>query len=100
MAEVKSDSEMRFLLLSKDLDNRDALTIIYEYELVELLQNPFAHNVVMQIWTSPYNNSSPLPCISTVHRLTWNYNHCQFDQEARLRFYQHRDLDAIGCHPF
>jgi hypothetical protein len=37
MAEVKSDSEMRFLLLSKDLDNRDALTIIYEYELVELL---------------------------------------------------------------
>ena len=37
MAEVKSEEEMRFLLLDRDLDNRDALKIIYEYELVELL---------------------------------------------------------------
>jgi hypothetical protein len=79
MAEVKSEEEMRFLLLDRDLDNRDALNIIYEYGLVELLQNPYAHNVVMQIWTSPYNNSSPLTAVSTVHRLLWNYNHCSFD---------------------
>ena len=100
MEEVNTEEEMRFLLLERDLDNRDALNIIYDYNLVELLQNPFAHNVVMQIWTSSYNNSHPLTSLSTVHTLMWNYNHCNFDKEARLRFYKPRDLNAVGCHGF
>jgi len=33
---------MRFLLLEKDLDNRDALNMIYDNNLVELIQHPFA----------------------------------------------------------
>ena len=47
MTEVTSEEEMRFLLLETDLDNRDALNIIYDYKLVELLENPFAHNIVL-----------------------------------------------------
>lgn len=91
---------MRFLLEEKDLDNRDALNNIYDYNLVELLKNPFAHNIVMQIWTSSYNNSHSLANVSTVHQLFWNFNHVQFDQELQMRFYRKKDLNAVGCHGF
>jgi hypothetical protein len=37
---------MRFLLLEKDLDNRDALNIIYENDLAELIEHPYAQNIV------------------------------------------------------
>jgi hypothetical protein len=33
---------MRFLLLEKDLDSRDALNLIFDNQIVELLRNPFA----------------------------------------------------------
>ena len=42
MNEVQSEDEMRFLLLEKDLDNRDALNIIYENDLAELIEHPYA----------------------------------------------------------
>jgi hypothetical protein len=44
--EVQSEDEMRFLLLEKDLDNRDALNMIYDNNLVELINHPFAQNIV------------------------------------------------------
>lgn len=44
--EVQSEDEMRFLLLEKDLDNRDALNMIYDNNLVELISHPFAQNIV------------------------------------------------------
>ena len=37
LQEVQSEDEMRFLLLEKDLDNRDALNMIYDNNLVELI---------------------------------------------------------------
>ena len=42
MSEVTTEEEMRFLLLEKDLDNRDALNMIYDNRLIELMMNPFA----------------------------------------------------------
>jgi hypothetical protein len=33
---------MRFLLLEKDLDSRDALNLIYDNNTVELLNHPYA----------------------------------------------------------
>jgi hypothetical protein len=33
---------MRFLLLEKDLDSRDALNLIFDNQIVELLRHPFA----------------------------------------------------------
>jgi len=35
MSEVTTEEEMRFLLLEKDLDNRDALNMIYDNRLIE-----------------------------------------------------------------
>ena len=46
MSEVTTEDEMRFLLLEKDLDSRDALNMIYDNNLIELLKNPFAQNIV------------------------------------------------------
>jgi len=100
MNDVSSEEEMRFLLLEKDLDSRDALNMIYDNDLVELLQNPFAHNIVHQIWASPYNNSHSIMAVSTVHNLLFNYNHCRYDQETKWRFYQKKDLNAVGVHGF
>ena len=46
MNEVQSEDEMRFLLLEKDLDNRDALNMIDDNNLADLLKHPFAQNIV------------------------------------------------------
>jgi len=37
MAAVTTEEEMRFLILEKDLDSRDALNMIYDNDLIELL---------------------------------------------------------------
>lgn len=42
MNKVTTEEEMRFLLLEKDLDSRDALNMIYDNNLIEMLVNPFA----------------------------------------------------------
>jgi len=42
MLEVGSEEEMRFLLLEKDLDSRDSLNLINQFNMVELLKHPFA----------------------------------------------------------
>jgi hypothetical protein len=46
MNQVSSEDEMRFLLLEKDLDNRDALNMIYDNNIASLLEHPFAQNIV------------------------------------------------------
>ena len=100
MSEVTTEEEMRFLLLEKDLDNRDALNMIYDNNLIELLLNPFAQNIVTQIWGSPFNNSDSLAAVSSNHNLLFNYNHCRYDWETQLRFYHKKDLDKMGCHNY
>ena len=74
MSEVISEEEMRYLLLERDLDNNDALNHIYNYDLIELLQNPIAQNIVEHIWTSPYNNSQSMAVASSLHNLLFNWN--------------------------
>ena len=91
---------MRFLLLEKDLDSRDALNMIYDNNLIELLLNPFAQNIVTQIWGSPYNNSESFASVSSNHKLLFNWNHCRYDWEQQLRFYNKKDLDKTGCHNY
>lgn len=83
MQEVGSEEEMRFYLLEKDLDERDSLHMIYDQEIIELLEHPFAQNIVDQIWAaSQYNlHSHSLFAVSSVHNLLFNYDHCRYDLE-------------------
>ncbi|CDW87773.1 transient receptor potential cation subfamily member 4 [Stylonychia lemnae] len=100
MNDIQSEEEMRFILLEKDLDERDSLNIIYDCEIIELLKNPFSQNIVQQIWSSQYNNSHSLFSVSSLHKMLFNYNHCLYDEEENLRFYKARDLSKFGCHGY
>ena len=42
MDKVDNEEEMTHLILEKDIDYRDSLDIIYDFEVVELLENPYA----------------------------------------------------------
>ena len=100
MEGVDSEEEMRFLLLDRDLDQRDALTNINDYDVLELLDNKYAESIAMEIWESKFNVRGGLFITSTSHNLLFNYWHARSDEEERLRFYRPRDLKALGCHPF
>ena len=86
MSRVDNEEEMEYLLLEKDIDQRDSLNLIYDHDIAELLENPYAQKIVMNIWESSYNVSSSLFAVSTVHNLLFNYQHCRYDMEKRLRF--------------
>ena len=100
MTKVESEEEMQYLLLEKDIDNRDSLNAIYDYKIVELLDNLYAQKIVTNIWESKFNVSSTIFSASTCHNLLFNYDHCRYDMEKMLRFNKRKDVEQIGTHPF
>jgi len=52
--QVEKESEMKYLLLEKDAEHRDALDLISRYKIAEFLESQFAENVVQEIWRSAY----------------------------------------------
>lgn len=100
LEKVDNEEEMYYLLLEKDIDYRDSLNVVYDYQVVELLENPFAQKIVKNIWESKYNVSSSILSTSTVHNLLFNYNHCRYDMEKQLRFNSKKELKDFGTHGF
>ena len=49
MNQVEKEQEMKYLLLEKDFEHRDALDLITQYQIVEFLESQFAENVVKEI---------------------------------------------------
>lgn len=88
------------MLLEKDIDSRDSLNVVYDYEVIELLENPYAQKIVNNIWESKYNVSASIFSVSTVHNLLFNYDHCRYDMEKKYRFTKKKDLDQFGTHGF
>ena len=91
---------MSHLLMEVDYDNRDSLNVIYDFEITELLENPYAQKIVTNIWESRYNVSSSIFSTSSVHNLLFNYDHCRYDMEKKLRFNHKKDISQFGTHPF
>jgi hypothetical protein len=60
MQAVDTEQEMRFLLLEKDLENRDSLDLITRYTIISFLESKFADNVVKEIWRSPYSTNDSI----------------------------------------
>lgn len=87
MNKVDNEEEMQYLLLEKDIDYRDPLNVIYDFQVVELLENPYAQKIVTSIWESKFNVSSSIFTASSVHNLLFNYDHCRYDLENKSRFY-------------
>lgn len=72
---------MRYLLLEKDFEHRDALDLINKFQISEFLESKFAENVVQEIWRSSYSTNDSVFSASTNHNLTFNFNHCIRDEE-------------------
>ena len=100
MNQVDNEEEMEYLLLEKDMDFRDPLNIIYDFEIIELLENPYAQKIVNNIWESSFNVSSSIFTASTTHNLLFNFNHCRYDLEKKLRFTKPKNIDHFGTHGF
>ena len=97
---VESEEEMSYLLLEKDIDYRDSLNMIYDNEIVELLETAHAQKVVTHIWESKYNVSASIFAASSIHNLLFNFNHCRYDLERDLRFNAKKDLAHFATHGF
>ena len=54
MEQVSGEAEMRFLLLEKDIDNRDSLELITNFEIYAFIKTQYADRVVKEIWRSAY----------------------------------------------
>jgi hypothetical protein len=67
---------------------------------VELLENPYAQKIVLNIWESKFNVSSSIFAASTVHNLLFNYDHCRYDLEKKSRFYNKKEIEHFGTHSF
>ena len=102
MAEVRSEEEMRFYLMETDLDERDSLMLVFDFDLIELLEHPFSQSIVYNIWTSHYDTSNSMLSVSTAYTLLFDYNHCRYDDEVKMRpaLKSSIDLARFGCHDF
>lgn len=90
---------MKYLLLEKDFENRDALDLITTYEIEEFLESQFAENVVQEMWRSAYATYDSILAASTNHMLTFHYWHCVRDLEYEMPFCKYNDAKKIEAHP-
>lgn len=86
MERVETEAEMKYLLLEKDFENRDALDLITSYSIEEFLESQFAENVVQEMWRSAYATYDSILSASTNHALTFHYWHCMRDLEYEMPF--------------
>lgn len=45
---------MKYLLLDKDFEHRDALDLITQFKIEAFLESQFAYHIVNEIWRSKY----------------------------------------------
>ena len=55
MNKVETELEMRYLLLEKDFEDRDALDLITIHKIYPMLESKFADNVVKEISMQDYD---------------------------------------------
>ena len=99
MNQVEKEQEMKYLLLEKDFEHRDALDLITQYQIVEFLESQFAENVVKEIWRSAYATQDSILSASTNHMLTWHWWNFIRDVESDQSFLKLKDVQSIEPHP-
>ena len=81
MMKVNGEEEMRYLLLDKDFEDRDALDIITTLNITSFLKCRFAENVVFEIGRSPYATNDLIFTASTNFHFLFEWYDCIIDQE-------------------
>ena len=98
MNQVSGEQEMRYLLLEKDIEDRDALELITRLEIISFLRSQFAENVVKEIWRSPYAAGDSIFTASSNFYMLFQYYHCIVDEEQSRRLMQGKDVRKIQNH--
>ena len=98
MRQVSGEQEMRYLLLEKDFEDRDALDLITAFHIFDFLRSPYAENVVKEIWRSPYATSDSIFSASTNFFLLFEYYDCIQDEEINQRLGRGKDVSSIQNH--
>jgi hypothetical protein len=98
MHQVSGEQEMRYLLLEKDFEDRDALDLITRFHIYDFLRSPYAENVVKEIWRSPYATSDSIFSASTNFFLLFQYYDCIQDEEINQRMGRGKDIKTIQNH--
>ena len=99
MMQVSGEQEMRYLLLEKDVDERDSLDLITHYQIFSFLESQFAENVVKEIWRSPYATNDSIFTASTNYYFLFQYYNCVQDNEIQRRFWNGKRIENIENHP-
>ena len=86
---------MRYLLLEKDLEERDALDLITKSSIYSFLKSQFAENVVKEIWRSSYASSDQIMAASTNFFLLFDFYHCEKDEEFNNRLFKGKSVKKI-----
>ena len=98
MEQVSGEQEMRYLLLEKDFEDRDALDLITRFQIFDFLRSPYAENVVKEIWRSPYATSDSIFSASTNFFLLFEYYDFIQDEEINKRLGKGKDIKKIKNH--
>ena len=95
MDNVAGEQEMRYLLLERDIEDRDALDLITKLSIISFLRSQFAENVVKEIWRSPYAAGDSIFTASTNFYMLFEYYHCIIDEEQSRRLLKGKDVHKI-----
>ena len=81
------------MLFQKDLDERDALSIIIGSKMNQVLQNDSIEKASLELWDSEYDVEENFLRNSSSYQLLFDVNsHTLKDEERERRFYKSRDL--------
>ena len=89
------------MLFEKDLDGRDALSIIIGSKMKLVLQNDSIEKASLELWDSEYDVRENFLRNSSSYQLLFDVNSQTLkDEERERRFYRSRDLSKYTQHFF
>ena len=70
---IEEEERLRFLCFEKDFEGRDALTLLSNLEIVDIMNNKNMERVALELWTSEFDTKgSILECSSAWKMITYD----------------------------
>ena len=94
-------AQLKLMLFAKDLDGRDALTIIVKCSMVKVLANENVEKAALELWESEYDVRENFLRNSTTYQLLFDVNSQTLkNEEIERRFYKPRMMAKFDQHYF
>lgn len=90
---VDDENYLTTIILERDFENRDALTIAVELELLELVQNTKVEAIISRIWSSDFEVNGSFFEMSTPYQIMMQPSNADVDVEELNRFYRIRNIE-------